>query len=710
MIVRLSQIDGKLPNLALMRIAAYHKDRGDEVVFRRNLEPDLLEPDYDRVYGSCIFKFSEKRLQRFLTAFPDAIVGGTGTNSVLQVEDVISDKEKYDYSMYPEYNASLGFTARGCRLKCKFCLTPGNLIITGDGLKKIEDVKIGDKVLTHTGKYSRVLKTMYRWYDGDVVTLKSGALSELFPTTVTDNHRIWTRHVSYYSGGQRLTLFNWIESGEIKAGYPQRARDQYAYPRVSVTEDFVQAPGASSWEQYDRGVGIRELNDILVDDNLMEVLGFYLAEGHLSHVGRPHLYTTVFSFGHTPTEIIYALRVSETLRRYGLDPTVEPVPTGTRVTAHSGRFARWLNSQFGSGSATKTVPLWVRLLPISQIKTLLQAWCEGDGWYHVKKGSRTWKITTVSPNLAVFCRELALKCGYSATINRHKPSNIIQGRLVSAKPSYTIIFHEPAGSKHSVVQDAAYVYSQAQQSEVSRYCGFVYNLEVEGDHSYCTPAFAISNCVVPDKEGKPKTVNTVYDIWRGGSYPKHLHLLDNDFFGQDREQWQARVDEIVKGGFKVSFNQGINTRLINEESAGALAQMPYYDDQFKVKRLYTAWDNQKDFKIFFRGIDMLEAAGVRPKDVLAYMLIGFAKDETMEDIQWRFDRMRERGIFAFPMVYDRSRPDLRAFARWAIRGLFHSCTFEEYRTTVRKRDPREGNLLDDDEVYPSHIASEAAAE
>jgi hypothetical protein len=33
--VRLTQIDGKLPNLALMRLASWHRTRGNEVVFTR---------------------------------------------------------------------------------------------------------------------------------------------------------------------------------------------------------------------------------------------------------------------------------------------------------------------------------------------------------------------------------------------------------------------------------------------------------------------------------------------------------------------------------------------------------------------------------------------------------------------------------------------------------------------------------------------------
>src|SRR5208337_3425878 len=99
-------------------------------------------------------------------------------------------------------------------------------------------------------------------------------------------------------------------------------------------------------------------------------------------------------------------------------------------------------------------------------------------------------------------------------------------------------------------------------------------------------------CVVPGKEGKPRTVATVADIWRGEPHPKHLHLLDNDFFGQD--QWRERIAEIRDGGFKVCFNQGINVRAVTDEVAEALATVQYRDMKFKERRLYTAWDNLKD--------------------------------------------------------------------------------------------------------------------
>ena len=183
-------------------------------------------------------------------------------------------------------------------------------------------------------------------------------------------------------------------------------------------------------------------------------------------------------------------------------------------------------------------------------------------------------------------------------------------------------------------------------------------------------------CVVPRKEGAPRPAMSVHELWRGGSHPKQLHLLDNDFFGVP--EWRDHIRDIRDGGFKVCLTQGINIRMITDEAAAALKQIDYRDDGFKYKRIYTAWDNLGDERRFFAGIDRLERAGIPPRHVMAYMLIGYAKDETWEKIFHRFDLMVARKVLPYPMVYDRARKDLRIFQRWVIRGYYRSIPFEKY--------------------------------
>lgn len=213
-------------------------------------------------------------------------------------------------------------------------------------------------------------------------------------------------------------------------------------------------------------------------------------------------------------------------------------------------------------------------------------------------------------------------------------------------------------------------------------------------------------CVVRKKEGAPRSVNRIATLWRGAPYPRHLHLLDNDFFGQARDEWEARIGEIIDGGFRVCLNQGINIRMIDEDSAKALASIPYYDDQFKKRRLYTAWDNIGDEERFFRGVDTLERHGIPPQHLMVYMLVGYDKRETWERVLHRANRMIERKISPYPMVYgDRYRTlplggcnlrighrTLSEFQRWIIRRAYQFVDFEDFDSTASGR--REHRQID----------------
>lgn len=139
--VLLFHLDGKLPNMALMRIAAQQRRLGHEVEIRQTGQPEATLFDGwappDVVYVSSIFRASIPTVERARRAFPSSIVGGTGVDparpkelvpfsSVIQpaTTDHRLGAGELDYSHYPEYRQSLGFTQRGCRLSCDFCVVP----------------------------------------------------------------------------------------------------------------------------------------------------------------------------------------------------------------------------------------------------------------------------------------------------------------------------------------------------------------------------------------------------------------------------------------------------------------------------------------------------------------------------------------------------------------------------------------------------------
>lgn len=103
----------KFPNLALMKISAYHKERGDTVEWYMPLD------QYDRVYSSKVFDFTEEN--PYLP--PETIKGGTGYGIFEDLPDEI-DRCFPDYSLYPDCDYAIGFITRGCNNKCAHCYVP----------------------------------------------------------------------------------------------------------------------------------------------------------------------------------------------------------------------------------------------------------------------------------------------------------------------------------------------------------------------------------------------------------------------------------------------------------------------------------------------------------------------------------------------------------------------------------------------------------
>ena len=127
--IGLIDVDGhNFPNLALMRISAYHKAQGDEVEWWWS---DLIH--YDIVYMSKIFSDSYSKDVPEPMNTDKVIKGGTGYAIHLENGKEVFDKSKNtplpeemermfpDYSIYPQFDFAVSMTSRGCPRGCSFC-------------------------------------------------------------------------------------------------------------------------------------------------------------------------------------------------------------------------------------------------------------------------------------------------------------------------------------------------------------------------------------------------------------------------------------------------------------------------------------------------------------------------------------------------------------------------------------------------------------
>jgi hypothetical protein len=114
--IGLCQVDGKYPNLALMKLSAWYKARG-EAVTRLPLQFN----DCRKVYLAKVFQFSVHRY----TWSSEVVRGGTGWPDWKDLDDLPAGAE-HMYPDYDEFNCkyAMGYLSRGCIRKCGFCFVP----------------------------------------------------------------------------------------------------------------------------------------------------------------------------------------------------------------------------------------------------------------------------------------------------------------------------------------------------------------------------------------------------------------------------------------------------------------------------------------------------------------------------------------------------------------------------------------------------------
>ena len=114
--IGLVDVDGRnFPNLALMKLSAWHKLRGDTVEFA-----DPGAGRYDKVYLSKVFTHTPDCRDEY---YCEVIRGGTGYRDYTTTLPEAVEHTCPDYSLYGVGEA-YGFLTRGCPNRCPWCVVP----------------------------------------------------------------------------------------------------------------------------------------------------------------------------------------------------------------------------------------------------------------------------------------------------------------------------------------------------------------------------------------------------------------------------------------------------------------------------------------------------------------------------------------------------------------------------------------------------------
>ena len=117
--VALLAVDSNYPNLALMKVSAWHKSQGDTVEWYNPFDT------YDRLYMAKVFSFTPDYGFFISNVRGEVVRGGTGYDIRSSLPGDM-DRLQPDYSLYPAVDSrtSYGFLTRGCPNRCRWCVVP----------------------------------------------------------------------------------------------------------------------------------------------------------------------------------------------------------------------------------------------------------------------------------------------------------------------------------------------------------------------------------------------------------------------------------------------------------------------------------------------------------------------------------------------------------------------------------------------------------
>ena len=388
------------------------------------------------------------------------------------------------------------------------CLLAGQEIITADGVKNVEDVRVGDTVLTHQGRFRRVLRTMRRSYQGRGYTVSlAGRYGRKL--TLTEEHPILVR--------TRDGLLDWKKPGDIMAGpwnlhggtkswstWACLPRLRTHWREISVL-DFLPADFRVPSSGIIRRTYLSKYRAneawprfplrIPLDYDFGYLLGMYAAEGDITCVSAR--VTGGIGFTFSISEAHFAARVTALLARFGISATTfERRDKGTlELKAASIPLAHLLVALVGKGAKEKRVPVQILNGPADARQGFLDGLLDGDGRnpHRASNPDGRRDLRTASRSLAWGMRALLADLGHWVTVSTGTAlGNFPQGKSDKGYRWYQVSYR-PNRRYSRTLEDGRYLYRPIRQIEPVTLDTEVFNFEVEDDNSYVSD-FVLHNC------------------------------------------------------------------------------------------------------------------------------------------------------------------------------------------------------------------------
>lgn len=379
------------------------------------------------------------------------------------------------------------------------CFVPGTPVLTGRGMIPIEEIVIGDTVLTHKGRWRKVEQTIKSDFVGKVFKIRAKGLA---PITATANHPFYVQSLKPNRSHRLMEIGEpkWILAEEMTPTMRRESGERSRKSFDCLTMPRLQGTGARTIDMADHVDTCFQINDttirasdnhratacnrhIDVDQAFGWLCGLFVADG--TSAGHQ----VVFSL--TEHEVDIADLLCHRIRdKFGVEPT-RAVRRGMIHVTVSNRVVNSFFKQFGTGAHAKALPQWCLEASEDFRVGLINGMVDGDGC--VYQGYT--KIKTVSVSLSAQIRMLLWAQDQHASVTAVAPvQKVINGKICSQREAFEISWRTDPSKRGVMGSTDEVCYFSLDEMEPSTYAGPVYNLEVEEDHSYTTAGGVAHNC------------------------------------------------------------------------------------------------------------------------------------------------------------------------------------------------------------------------
>lgn len=420
----------------------YWRSSGDRLVSKEELEQisvDNLQAVYRKFSREHVYDYDEhvelaKNLDENGKLPATFMVVAPGSWNTLEVWDDINRMR------------TLNTTQSRRRAQMHVCLAKGSLILTRSGYKPIEEIEIGDMLLTHKGNWKPVIAKHCTGMN-TVVQMKAQGVANLI---VTPDHKIWTRKNNYARSKEHMpsTKPGWIEAKDTVGGW------------INLKLPACEESNLTAQEWW--------------------IVGRYLADGHVGT--RKDWFISVGK-----NKVAEFEKMAEGY--FGSHSERTAIQYRLLSNSMSDSMKKILN-KCGHGAENKQVPIEGMCLEPKLAKALLDGYLSGDG---CKNGNATMACS-VSRALMLgmaMVAQRALDVIPSVYAGKPAGKHVIDGREVNQKQLWILSWRSGAYHFGSILNDGAWKRVKAvNDAGIAE----TWSIRVADDASYTAEGCIVKNC------------------------------------------------------------------------------------------------------------------------------------------------------------------------------------------------------------------------